>query len=613
MPEKNLYKKDRSIYTKMIHKENIDKLNKKREALSVKATLEEQIELEKDYLKKSVNFIEVVIENEFRKRVFMVMNNTRSKEENVFKEICRLNYFGNLWKDTNNRLKLAFDLCNSMSELKEASNRMCDIISNLACKDTRTYNMLPVWEINRQSMVLNLALQNYELILDDFLNKLGSKGMAKLGDITEKSYSKREELDAKLDKAVLKLDKNNILKSLEKGAYVDLKLESDSFEFEYKPCTVLNYVLIKGMDDLAMDILKYEADVNIKNIMEDNKVFLPVLYALEKQNIGLTISVLNAGAILNKNFIGKDIKDMFRKVLGISKGLSNFKKLNESVIKEAYINDLISIDEIKEVLNKDEEEILIKALEDNDDVLSSKLLSLGVRLRKDEEITRKIEIDFVKDDFEDFFESYRFFSIPYDTLEKETVVRMYIKGLIPADKLVSIYKKSKQYLMDKILKLGGEVSLFNFLKWLIEKNKFDRGMARALDEYIKKTNNEELVLGLYISGIISIDVVSRVLGKDIKYFFQNARNNGNDMLMGRLLDSAPSVCKDEREMKLILKLVKDCLKEDKEKFEKSFDELVNKVNEYEKLVIKGDSYILDRETMNDGKCISKISVDRYGK
>ena len=146
MPEKNLWKKDKSIYTKKIYEENINKLEQKRYEIEP-ATEAEKINFEKMYLLTGIEFIKKIVDKEFKKRI------ERSKKS----EIKRLGDLNNLWEAANTRLNIAVNLCENKDELKEASNRICEIASSLPCKDIRTYNMQPEWQ--KPIMGINLAIQ----------------------------------------------------------------------------------------------------------------------------------------------------------------------------------------------------------------------------------------------------------------------------------------------------------------------------------------------------------------------------------------------------------------------------------------------------------------------
>ncbi len=608
MPEKNLWKKDKSIYTKKIYEENINKLEQKRYEIEP-ATEEEKINFEKMYLMTGIEFIKKIVDKEFKKRI------ERSKKS----EIKRLGDLNNLWEAANTRLNIAVNLCENKDELKEASNRICEIASSLPCKDIRTYNMQPEWQ--KPIMGINLAIQNYELLIDDFLNKLGSNGLLKISKQREieMDYSNREELDSKLEDAVLKADISSILKSLKEGAYVDLKLESDDFNFNFKPCTLFNYMLMSNNDSAAIDILKYGANVNIKSINSEGNVFIPILYALEKDNVKLVISMLNNGAILSEDFIGKDIKTLFREVLGIDRSLSNLKKLDKNVLEDIYINGFITLDEMKEVSKKDEKKILIEALEKNNDILISKLLSGGVEYYKDSELSYKIENYFRlyidKDELLYLFKPCQFSHIFSEIPKEEIITRMYISDLISVDKIISIYKRNRDYVLNKLLQLGGELLFINFLNKLINNN-IDKDRAKeSLETYLRKTKDEDSIVGMYINGLISIDTMSDVLGKDINYFVNSAINKGNDMLIIKLLNSGANLYRSDNNMvykvKDMIDMVKNYLENDKKKeaLEQNRD-MKDIVNNYERLLRKENNKNLEKENMDYDEINSKIKLPR---
>ncbi|MBP5427471.1 MAG: hypothetical protein J6Y29_06275 [Clostridiales bacterium] len=387
--QENLCKKEKTVYTKELIVEEMRRLAEGREERIGKPEYEQTV-FERLYIKSKIGIIREAFKKEVEKTIKRVSEIHELDRKYVEEYMCKLRELNGMWLSTNDKLEMAVDEEFDLNILKKASEDMCEMACAIETKDFRTYNMLPIWDVERQTMGLPLAIQNYELVIDDYLNTLGSEGMKKFKKNLE-GYATRENIDSKFERCLERAIKDpgpNIdlaLRYIKEGAYVDLKLEGEGFDFPYKPCTALSYLLMKKNKQAVVNLLKYGANVNFKIITEQGETFIPIVYVMnESEDYDLVNLMIGNGARIDKEFLGINILEkalqtksssLIMKLLNdgiddykdgenIAKLVKNYlmEAKDEEVIVGLYDHDIISLEDMVKISKSNNNAILTEVV-----------------------------------------------------------------------------------------------------------------------------------------------------------------------------------------------------------------------------------------------------------
>lgn len=372
----NLYKKEKTMYTKELLAKEMVKLSEKRDAYRGESE-REQVVFERKYIKSKIKEIRDAIKREVEKTSRRVGIDHRSDFSYIQKYTSCLKNLNNMWVATSDKLEMAVDEEFDLNTLLKASEDICEMACSMENKDFRTYNMLPVWDIEKQTIGLPLAIQNYELVIDDYLNTLGSEGMKKFQKDLD-GYATRERIDSKFEKYLERSVRDPraidlAMKCIDEGAYVDLKLEGEEFKFCEKPCTALSYLLMRRSKKAVISLLKHGANVNIKIKTEHGETFIPIVYAVE-ENLGheLIELMLDNGARIDRTFLGINILE---RALQVKNDSFIMKLLNNGVEEYKYSTDIAK--SVKKYLRESEDKKIIMGLYNNDMISLEDMMNLS--------------------------------------------------------------------------------------------------------------------------------------------------------------------------------------------------------------------------------------------
>lgn len=426
--EKNDCKKKKNLGTMINLNREMQQLQLQREDVK-DLNIDEKIENEKEYIKEGIEVVKNSCRKEFeRLKIRLENNNNINNEYNA-----KLDELREKWIKTNDKLVETIDKQDNLEIIEKAANHMCEIISSIDNKDFRTYNILPIWNVDNQPTSLEQAMQNYELIIDDYLNTLGSKGLEKF-DKSENGYEYRQKIDKDFENAVISLDINKAKECLDRGAYVDLQLEGNI------NLTALNYILMDNSEENTLTIeekiefakllLEYGANSDIKYYLGNSidremrirKEISPILKAVEMGNYELVSQILR-----NNNEID----------------LQTLEKILDN-------NDTLFV---KRVLN----EISLK------------------RTRRRARMTKKIKIYLEKE------------------AEEDVIINMYNNKLVNADEIISAYtERGNIELLKALDKLGYEFDFSNKTTRLLFRTMIERRYKDGINFVLDKFKNFEL-------------------------------------------------------------------------------------------------------------------------
>lgn len=372
----NLYKKEKTMYTKELLVKEMVKLSEKRDAYRGESE-HEQVVFERKYIKSKIKEIRDAIKREVEKTIRRVSIDHRGDFSYIQKYTSCLKNLNNMWIATSDKLEMAVDEEFDLNTLLKASEDICEMVCSMENKDFRTYNMLPVWDVEKQTIGLPLAIQNYELVIDDYLNTLGSEGMKKFQKDLD-GYATRERIDSKFEKYLERSvsDPRAIdlaMKCIDEGAYVDLKLEGEEFKFCEKPCTALSYLLMRRSKKAVISLLKHGANVNIKIKTGNGETFIPIVYAVE-ENLGheLIDLMLDNGARIDRTFLGINILE---RALQVKNNSFIMKLLNNGIEEYKYSTDIAK--SVKKYLRESEDKKIIIGLYNNDMISLEDMMNLS--------------------------------------------------------------------------------------------------------------------------------------------------------------------------------------------------------------------------------------------
>lgn len=329
------YKKNKNIGTLENVSDEMEQLQMQREDYK-NISLDEKLSIERDYIENSIKIIKDKCNAILKKAKFRAEGQALSSTH-----LKKLEELEKKWNETNDKLLENVLKQDNVEMLIKASNHICELVASIDNKDFRTYNILPIWDAKNQPTGLEQAVQNYELILDDYLNTLGSKGIEKF-DKTREGYEYRQRIDQEFEDAVLKFDIEKVKECIDKGAYVDLQLNGDIN-------TALNYAIMDAKEDLenttqvsqnkkvelAKLLLENGADSTIKYYYgEDSDREMRVEKEVEPLSKAIKMGNYELVSLMLRNNEQIDLK-MLEKILDSEDVLFTKRVLNEIVVKGA--------------------------------------------------------------------------------------------------------------------------------------------------------------------------------------------------------------------------------------------------------------------------------------